>query len=168
MVTGFPAGAVNFCGGIVESVTVGKKLKTPATVGVPEIWPLVVLNVNPVGKLFAGRLHEYGGTPTDACTDVEYGVPTVALANTVEDIVSGVAGLIVTVNCSDVTESGTKALSVNVTAKLYVPGVVGVPTMIPVLRFTLSPGGRQPVPPPGQAAVNTYGVTPNSATTCWL
>ena len=58
MVTGFAAGEVNVCGGIDESVTVGKKLKTPAVVGVPDIWPLVVLKVNPGGRLFAGRLHE--------------------------------------------------------------------------------------------------------------
>ena len=98
IVTGLPEGEVNVCGGIDESVTVGKKLKTPAVVGVPEIWPLVVLKVNPGGRLFAGRLQEYGGTPPVACTDVVYGVPTVALASTVEDIVSGVAGLMMTVN----------------------------------------------------------------------
>ena len=98
IVTGFAAGDVKVCGGIVESVTVGKKLKTPASVGVPEIWPVVVSKVNPVGRLFAGRVQEYGGTPPVACTEVEYGVPTVAFGNTVEDIVSGVAGLIETVN----------------------------------------------------------------------
>ena len=98
IVTGFPAGDVKVCGGIDESVTVGKKLKTPAVVGVPEICPLLVLKVNPGGKLFAGRLHEYGGTPPVACTLVVYAVPTVALASTVDDIVSGVAGLMITVN----------------------------------------------------------------------
>jgi hypothetical protein len=66
IVTGLLCGEVYVWGGIVESVTVGKKLKTPDSVGVPEICPFAVLKVSPVGRLFAGRLQEYGGVPPEA------------------------------------------------------------------------------------------------------
>src|SRR5450631_3473399 len=115
---------------MVESVTVGKKLNTPACVGVPKICPLVVLNVRPAGRLLAGRLHEYGGTPPEACIAVLYGVPTIALGSTMDVIASGVALLIVTVKRSESTVRGTNALSLRPTRKLKVPFVVGVPTIV--------------------------------------
>ena len=136
--------------------------------GVPKICPLVVLKVRPGGRVLAGTLQEYGGTPPEACTALLYNVPRVAFGRTVELIASGVVLLIVTVKRSEVTDNGINALSLSPTLKLKVPLVVGVPTIEPVLGLMLRPGGRQVVCGGGQTIEKVYGVTPNSAAICWL
>lgn len=63
--------------GELESVTSAVKLKEPDCVGVPEIVPELLLNVNPAGSEPLLTLHEYGVVPPVACKLAEYVTPTV-------------------------------------------------------------------------------------------
>jgi hypothetical protein len=49
-------------------VTVIVKVFDSAIVGIPEIAPLVVSSASPLGKVFGGTLHMYGGVPPVAAT----------------------------------------------------------------------------------------------------
>jgi hypothetical protein len=62
-----------------ESATFAVKLDAPATVGEPEIVPVLELSVSPAGRVPCVTLNVYGGTPPLAVSDEEYATPTVPL-----------------------------------------------------------------------------------------
>jgi hypothetical protein len=61
------------------SATCAKKLVVPATVGVPEITPVLDANDNPGGKLPELMLHVYGAVPLVAASVCVYAVLVIAL-----------------------------------------------------------------------------------------
>jgi hypothetical protein len=72
----------DICGEDV-SVTLTVKVDDPAVVGVPEIFPVVVVSVNPAGKVPDEMDQVYGMEPPVAAKVVVYGVPTVPPGNEV-------------------------------------------------------------------------------------
>jgi hypothetical protein len=80
-------GLVAFCTGKEESVTWTVKLDWPALLGIPLIVPSL-LRLRPAGNVPDTSVHEYGVVPPEAVSIVEYAVPTVALGNEPELIIS--------------------------------------------------------------------------------
>ena len=66
-----------------ESVTCAVNVNVPVVVGFPEINPVVVFKVRPVGKLPTEIAQVYGKVPPEASRVAPYGVPTVAFAREV-------------------------------------------------------------------------------------
>ena len=56
-------GCVAVCGGVLESVTITVKFEVPATVGVPEIFPVVASSDRPSGRDPALMLQLTGSVP---------------------------------------------------------------------------------------------------------
>ena len=82
----------DICGDDI-SVTFIVKVEAPAVVGVPEIFPVVVANVNPAGKVPEEIDHVSGSEPPVATTVVVYGTPTVPAGNEVVVIDRGATTL---------------------------------------------------------------------------
>lgn len=78
--------------GELESVTSAVKVKEPDCVGVPEIVPELLLNVNPAGSEPLVTLHERGVVPPVACRVAEYAMLTVPDARDVVETESGGSG----------------------------------------------------------------------------
>ena len=70
------------------SVAVIVKLYAPPVVGVPLIWPVDVLSVNPAGNMPADTAYVYGPRPPDAVIVWLYDTPTAGFGSVVGEIVS--------------------------------------------------------------------------------
>jgi hypothetical protein len=86
---------IDSAGGVVsvsdkESVTCGVKLKVPVAEGVPEISPVEVLRLSPVGNVSV-MLHVKDVVPVPLCSWSVwlYGVPTVPPGKEVVEILGG-------------------------------------------------------------------------------
>lgn len=131
---------VALCGvGVPESATVTFTVLVPAAVGVPVICPVLGLMLSPAGNPVADQL--YGCMPPSADTAALYAVPTVPLGS-VAVVMESSAGAMTTVNVLLVVCGVGAPESVTVTVTEFVPGVVGVPVICPVLVLMLSPAGN--------------------------
>jgi len=101
------------------------KEKAPGVVGVPEI--VLPLSASPAGSEPVVTVHVYPPVPPLAASDWEYGVPTVPFGRDEVVIVTG-AGLTVMLSA---WVSELELLSVTFTVKAELPGVPGVPLMVP-------------------------------------
>ena len=115
-----------------ELVALMVTLYVPAVVGVPEINPVPVFTVKPAGSPVALKLVGL----LVAVIWKEKATPTVPLA-VVALVMTGGGGLIVKVKVA----LPVPLLLVALMLTLYVPAVVGVPEINPVLVFTLKPAG---------------------------
>ena len=111
----------------------------PAFVGVPEITPVRPLSFMPVGKKPGrppSRFHLRGSTPPRARRVTLYALPTFAAlkGRFVIRSLPSTARLTSTV-CVRPSESVTISLNA------YVPGIVGLPVIAPVVASNASPAG---------------------------
>jgi len=103
------------CGEGLESVTVTVKLATPATVGVPEITPVLASSVSPPGSAPEVMLQVYGDCPPVTPNVVLYGVPSVTAGS--EEVVmdGGVASIIMLTGAEAVRGVGVvESVTINV------------------------------------------------------
>jgi hypothetical protein len=129
-------------------VTVIVALKLPYSVGAPEITPLALFMLRPAGKPVTAKVG--AGTPV-AVTVVVYELPLLPFGNTVVVI----AGAERTVRPKLAVSEPNELVALTFT--MNVPSSLGVPEMVPVELFMLSPAGR-PV------AVNVGTGAPSAAT----
>ena len=113
-------------------------LYVPAVVGVPEITPVLVFTLKPGGKPVAPKLVGL----FVAVIVYENATPAVPVAVRELVITGGGGLLIVKVSVALPVPPGLVALIVTE----YVPAVVGVPEINPVVVFTVNPAGS-PVAP---------------------
>lgn len=126
--------------------------KDPVVVGVPAIVP-VGDSVSPGGRLPVEMLNVYGPGAPDAVRVWLYGVPTLPPGSEAGEMV--VAGQLMTiVKLPDPTQP---LASVALTLNGKLPGVVGVPLIVPVDE-RVSPGGRDP-----EESAKVYGAVPPEA-----
>ena len=107
------------------------KVEVPTVVGVPLIWPVDGLSVNPTGKAPETTLHDNGGVPPDEVSRIVYVVPTVPNGNgerLVRVIGMTPGGLTVRLSCLVAVPD---AESVTFTMIVAVPAIVGVPEITP-------------------------------------
>jgi hypothetical protein len=131
-----------------------------AAPGVPEICPVVVLKVTPVGSVPPERAKAYGVVPFAAVTGMNgvRGVPTFPVVLGTACVVVS-AALIVRLNVFDAV---APTASVIVIVRTVAPcTAVGVPLIAPVVVFSVRPAGSAP---PAVIA-NAYGVVPPEAVT---
>jgi hypothetical protein len=81
------------CGDVAESVTVTVKGEVPATVGVPEITPVALSRVSPVGRDPAVIDHVKGAVPWDAERVWLYATFVVPSGKVAGEILIPVAGI---------------------------------------------------------------------------
>jgi hypothetical protein len=124
------------------SLTVTPTEKLPLAVGVPETTPLAA-RVSPAGRAPEVRVQVYGVAPPEAWKAREYAVPWVPEGRAAE-VIDRVAGAMTIEKLADLVCAGLPE-SAAVTVKEEVPAVVGVPKMIPLALFSVSPAGRLPV-----------------------
>ena len=114
-------------------------LETPTVAGVPEIVPLPLLRLNPLGRVPVETAHVSGAVPPVDAIVWEYAVLAVAAGRDVVVIESG--GAITILNGFPTV---APIWSVAVTVKFAVPDVEGVPEIPPVTESRLRPGGSVP------------------------
>ena len=122
-----------------ESVTVnvsdtGEAL---AVVGVPEITPVEVFNVNPVGNVPVVRANVYGATPPDAARVVEYETSFAAAGIDVVVRSSGVAAAPTTVKLNELNDSMPPCL-VMVLPLISVNDTMAIASHMPAGKFSLN------------------------------
>jgi hypothetical protein len=138
------------------SVTRTVTLLDPAVPGVPDIVPPAA-RLSPDGSDPLAIDHEYGGDPPAAASTCEYAVPIVPAGS--DDVVMLKVGGLIVSDSAAVVE--TDALSVTRTVKLFGPGVVGVPDIVPTAA-RLNPAGSDPAD-----TDHAYGCEPPAAaSTC--
>jgi hypothetical protein len=121
----------------VAFVALRVTVDVPATAGVPEIAPLVVLTLKPEGRPVAPKLvGEFV-----AVIWYENAAPTVALA-VATLVIEGAA--ITTLNVSVALPAPVAFVALSVTVD--VPVAVGVPEISPLLVLTLKPAGNPAAP----------------------
>ena len=126
----------------VLSVTAKMNGYTPTVDDVPDTAPVELLSVKPGGNEPDSRDTVYGGTPPEMEIEDVYGDPTTPFAAVPEtEIVPWHARL----NCP-VTE--LPPASVTRMEKLYIPGVLGLPTICPEMPSRTRLLGRDPKPSP--------------------
>jgi hypothetical protein len=103
--------------------------------------PELVFKVSPVGSDPTDSFHVYGAVPPTAASCCEYPSCTIPSGN--EVVLTDSASPIV-IDRDAFMVVLMLALSVNVMVKLWVPAVVGVPLITPVVLLKLSPTGNVP------------------------
>ena len=130
----------DICGDDV-SVTFTVNDEVPDVVGVPEIFPVVPVKVKPAGRDPDRIDHVYGVVPPVAAKVPEYATPTVPFGSDVVEIDSGA----ITLKVKDLSEVWFgEEESVTLMPADELPTVVGVPEMVPVAAFSVSPAGKAP------------------------
>src|SRR5262245_22758795 len=136
--TAIDNGCSAVCCGFELSWTPTRNATGPATVGVPEITPLVGESASPVGSVPSTIDHVRAPNPPVAKTVALYGASRTASGRLAVKTVSGPPPLIW--NC----RRTVRGVASNVTSsmmKLTEPAAVGVPLITPVPAFRTSPAG---------------------------
>ena len=121
------------------SVALTVKANGPATVGDPDMSPVVAFSVSPVGSVPALMMNAYGAVPPVALIVWLYALSTVPFGSVGGAIASVAATANATARCPVAPPP-----SVAVIVKFEVVTVVGVPEITPVAAFNVSPAGRLP------------------------
>ena len=134
--------AVAVCTGVLVSVTL--KLNGVAftgAVGVPLIWPVVVLKVSPAGSVPI-NCQVYGTVPPEAATVTEYATPTWPFGSDVVLIVSGVLAIVIENDALAVATGDAESVTWMI-VRLFTTSCVGVPLITPP-ELSVSPAGKVP------------------------
>ena len=130
----------NICASLpLALVAVTVKVNVPATVGVPEITPVVALRVNPSGKSPEETSQVIGAVPV-AARVVLYDTPVAPLGKVVVVITGGAASI----SIESIASSYPPPLVARM-VKVNVPTVVGFPEMTPLFRLIVNPSGKAPL-----------------------
>jgi len=138
--------------GFEESTTLTVRLVLSAVVGVPLMVQPAGVSVRPVGNVPAVIVQVYGVVPPVTRIVAKYAWPTVPFGRVLNDRCR--PELMVRVTGPLVLSAGFE-LSVTLTVRFAVPGVVGVPVSVQLLGASVNPAGI--VPP---VTVQVYGAVP--------